>query len=112
MDPCLLSIDVYLVFILIPLFNIPHSNFGNVIIQFLRTWMYEMDSVCNLFSLLDPWGKCGSFGVSLGVCPTEPARCSSLSRCLVSVEDKRLHKCVILGGSTTHMDVSTEYMEK
>ena len=53
----------------------------------------------NSFSILDPWGKCGSFGLSLGVCPTEPTRCSPLSGCLVLVEDKCLRKCVILGGS-------------
>ena len=56
---------------------------------------------CNSFSLLDPWGKCGSFGLSLGVCSMEPARCSSLLGRLVSVEDKRLRKCVILCGSAT-----------
>ena len=63
--------------------------------------MYEMDLYCNLFSLLDPWGKCGSFGFSLGVCSTDTARCSLLSGCLVSVEDEHLRKRVILGGSAT-----------
>ena len=43
--------------------------------------------------------KRGSFGLSLGVCPMEPARCSSLLGCLVSMEDKRLRKCIISGGS-------------
>ena len=33
----------------------------------------------NSFSLLDPLGKCGLFRLSLGVCPTEPARCGVLS---------------------------------
>ena len=60
----------------IPLFFILHSVFGIVIMYFLRTLMYEMDLCCNSFSLLDPWEKCGSFGFSLGVCPTDTARCS------------------------------------
>ena len=45
--------------------------------------------------------KCGSFGLSLGVCPMELARCSPLSGRLVLVEDKRLCKCVIPGDSAT-----------
>ena len=44
-------------------------------------------------------GKCGLFGLSLGVCLTKSARCSSLSGRLVSVEDKHLRKCVISGDS-------------
>ena len=46
-------------------------TFGNIIMYFLRTSDYEMDLYCNSFSLLDPWEKCGSFGFSLGVCPTD-----------------------------------------
>ena len=45
--------------------------------------------------------KYGSFELSLGVCPTEPAWCSPLSGRLVLVEDKRLCKYVISDGSTT-----------
>ena len=54
---------------------------------------------CKLFSLLYPWGKCGSFGLSLGVCPTEHACCSLLSGCLCLVEDERLREYVISDGS-------------
>ena len=63
--------------------------------------MYEMDKYCNSFSTLDPWEKCGSFGFSLRVCPTDTAHCSLLSGCLVSGEDARLRKCAISGGSAT-----------
>ena len=59
-----------------------------------------MDLYCNSFSLLDPWEKCGSFGFSLGVCPTDTARCSSLLGCLVS-EDECLRKYAISDGSAT-----------
>ena len=46
--------------------------------------------------------KCGLFGLFLGVCLTESAQCSSLLGRLVSVEDKRLCKFIILGGSATN----------
>ena len=63
--------------------------------------MYEMDLYCNSFPLLDPWEKCGSFEFSLGVCPTDTGTvaCSRGAQCLV--EDKRLRKCAISGGSAT-----------
>ena len=56
---------------------------------------------CNSFSLLDPWEKMWTFWALPWGVPTKPARCSLLSGCLVSVEDKRLRKCVILDGSAT-----------
>ena len=56
---------------------------------------------CNSFSLLDPWGKMWIIRAFLGVCSMEPARCSSLSERLVSVEDKCLLNCVISDGSAT-----------
>ena len=45
----------------IPLFIIPNSVFGIVIMYFSETLMYEMDLCCNSFSLLDPWGKMWNF---------------------------------------------------
>ena len=57
---------------------------------------------CNSFSLLDPWRKVWIIqALPWCVCSMKPARCSSLLGCLVSVEDKRLRKYVILGGSAT-----------
>ena len=62
MDPCSLSLDVHF----IPLFNIPHSDFRNVIMYFLRTL-----DVCNGLSTVTHshyWilgGKCGLFRHSL-----------------------------------------------
>ena len=56
---------------------------------------------CNSFSLLDPWGKCGSFGLSLGVCSMEPSDVASFWGAQCLVEDERLHKCVISGSSVT-----------
>ena len=56
---------------------------------------------CNSLSLLDPWGKCGSFRLSLGVCPMDTTRYSLLMGACCLVEDERLRKCVISGGSAT-----------
>ena len=63
--------------------------------------MYEMDLCCNSFSLLDPWEQCGSFGFSLRVCPMDTARCSYFRGALCLMEDKRLRKYAISGGSAT-----------
>ena len=79
-DPCSLSLDVYFYSAV----NIPHFDFRNVIMYFLRTLDVWWIKYCNSFSLLDPWGKCGSFGFSLGVYPMDTARCSLPSGCLVS----------------------------
>ena len=76
-----LSLDVYFKFRCLSFRTL---TFGIVIMYFLETLMYEMDKYCNSFSLLDPWEKCGSFGFSLGVCPTDTARGSLFSGCLVS----------------------------
>ena len=64
---------------------------------------------CNSLSLLDPWEKCGLFGLSLGVRPMESTQSSSLSGCLASVEDERLYKCVISGDSATRAEPQYKY---
>ena len=76
-----LSLDVYFKFCCLSFRTL---TFGIVIMYFQETLMYEMDKYCNSFSLLDPWEKCGSFGFSPRVCPTDIARSSLLLRCLVS----------------------------
>ena len=70
---------------LIPLFNIPHSDFGNVIMYFLQT--LDVRNGLSIVTCSHYWilgEKCGSFEFSLGVCLTDIARCSLLLGCLVS----------------------------
>ena len=57
---------------------------------------------CNSFSLLDPWKKCGSFGFSLGVCPTDIAAVAGFRGAQCLVEDERLRKCAISDDSATN----------
>jgi hypothetical protein len=80
-DPCSLSLDAYF----ISLFNIPHSDFGNVIMYFL--WTLDVWNGLSIVTYSHYWilgKKCRSFRFSLGVCPMDTARCSFLSGCLVS----------------------------
>ena len=66
-----LSLDVYFS---ISLFNIPHSDFGNVIMYLL--WTLYVWNALSIITRSHYWifgGKCGSFGFSLRVCPTDTA---------------------------------------
>ena len=88
-------------FIFILMFNILHSDFGNVIMYFLCT--LDVRNGLSIVTRSHYWifgGKYGSFGFSLGVCPTDTARCSLLSGYLVS-SVRRAPPCVISGGSAT-----------
>ena len=56
---------------------------------------------CNLFSLLDSWGKMWIIRALPWVCSTELARCSLLSGCLVSGGRRAPSKVCYFGGFAT-----------